>query len=92
MTFLAAQTAASLAINTPTYLHEPTIINAGDGNFVALLGDPDNPACLGIGNSPEAACQDFNKSFNGETTENQLKWLAEHPDNTPTPKKQRKKK
>lgn len=88
--FLAAQTAASLALNTPTYLHEPTIINAGDGSFVALLGDPDAPACLGIGDSPEAACQDFDKSFKGEVTESQLKWLSEHPDETP--KKPAKKK
>lgn len=92
MIFLQAQTAASLAINTPTYLHEPTIINAGDGNFIALLGDPTHPACIGIGNSPEAACLDFDKSFRGEVTENQLKWLAEHPDTIPAPKKPRKKK
>lgn len=87
MTFLAAQTAASLALNTPTYLHKPTIINAGDGNFVALLGDPDRPACLGIGDSPEAACRDFDASFRGELTENQLKYLQEHPDNKEHPDK-----
>lgn len=91
--FLQAQIAASLALNTPSYLHQPTIINAGDGNFVALLGDPDAPACLGIGNSPEAACQDFDRSFKGEITESQLKWLAEHADDKQTtPKQTRKKK
>lgn len=92
--FLAAQTAASLALNTPTYLHQPKIINAGDGTFVALLGDPEHPACLGIGDSPEAACRDFDASFRGELTENQLKYLQEHPDNKEqtAPKQPRKKK
>lgn len=92
MVFLAAQTAASLAINTPTYLHEPTIVNAGDGNFIALLGDPDKPACVGIGRSPEEACRDFDKSFSGQTTENQIRWLQEHPDTPAKTKNTRKKK
>lgn len=93
MAFLAAQTAASLALNSPTYLHQPTIVNAGDGNFIALLGDPENPACIGIGGSPAEACADFDKSFTGQTTPNQIRWLKEHPDKpAPTPKKPRKKK
>lgn len=89
--FLVAQTAASLALNTPTYLHQPTIINTGDGTFVALLGNPESPSCVGIGKSPEEACADFDRSFKGELTQNQLDWLAAHPD-TPLPKKPRKKK
>lgn len=91
MVFLQAQTAASLALNTPSYLHQPTIINAGNGDFVALLGDPDKPACIGLGKSPAEALADFDKSFVGQTTENQIRWLQEHPD-VPAPKILRKKK
>lgn len=95
MLFLQAQTAVSLALNTPTNLHKPTIINAGGGYFVALLGDPEKPACLGVGKSPEEACRDFDQSFTGQVTENQLQWLREHPDMpvkpelTPKPRKKK---
>lgn len=92
MLFLAAQTAVSLALNTPTNLHRPEIINAGNGDFVAILGDPEHPACLGVGRSPAEACADFDKSFTGQTTENQIRWLQEHPDKPAAPKKSRKKK
>lgn len=97
MLFLRAQTKASEALATPAYMHQPTIINAGDGNFVALLGDPEAPACLGVGRSPEEACRDFDKSFTGGVTASQLQWLKEYldkptPGQTDTKNQKRKKK
>jgi hypothetical protein len=91
MLFVRAQTAASLALNTPTYLHEPVIVNLGDGSYAAILGDFENPACIGIGPTPAEACADFDKAFRGESSENRRAWLAANPEQPEKPKTNRKK-
>lgn len=92
--FLGTQQKAAEVVLRPSFQMKPSIAQVGNG-FVAIFGDPNNPALqiVGLGVTPEAALQDFDAAF-ARTPSKQIKLVAENffeQQEKPQPKKGRKK-
>lgn len=91
--FLKAQTEASQALARPFFLMKPEFVQMPDGTFVAYVGDISIPGSgiLGVGVTPQAAAEDFDKAFTRHADE-QLRLKTATPPPSTTTKKSPKKK
>jgi len=91
--FLKAQTVASEALARPFFLMKPEFVQCSDGTFIAYVGDISIPGSgfMGVGVTPQAAAEDFDKAFTRHADE-QLRLKTATPPTTTTTKKSPKKK
>lgn len=67
ITFIETQTEASRSVTRPSFRYRPGLLRV-EGGWAAILGDTSNldNCVLGVGASPEAALEDFDKKFTGQ--------------------------
>jgi hypothetical protein len=82
--FQKAQTAASKNVGSPHFRYSPKLMKLTDGNWVALLGDPEDlDSCLlGVGSNPAEAITAFDEVFNGNIPKHVQEWLGKQEECT----------
>lgn len=73
------QIAVNTLMQTPHHRFHPMIFPTAEGEYVAVLGDPQHleEAIYGLGATPELALKAFDEVFAGNLPDNMVEWLAQ---------------
>jgi hypothetical protein len=68
--YIRAQRDAAIEATSPHHVCNPALVRLADGNYAAVLGNPNDPlnSLTGVGRSPQEALEAFDEVFRGTVT------------------------